>query len=98
MSTHPDPMDKAIRNLSICRTFRNGDREIQIACLVREADWRPLKAAWWRGKEVCVIGADLEGNFLLRHCDGTVRYWDHKVHVDTVLSPSVREFVAAISE
>jgi len=62
MSTHPDPMDKAIRNLSICRTFRNGDREIQIACLVREADWRPLKAAWWRGKEVCVIGADLEGS------------------------------------
>jgi len=34
-------------------------------------------AHWWRGKEVCIIGADLEGNFLLRHCDGTVRYWDH---------------------
>lgn len=98
MDTQSDPMDKAIRNLGVYRTFRGNGREIQIACLVRTADWRPLKASWWRGKEASVIGADLEGNFLLRHCDGTVRYWDHRAKTDAVLSPSIREFVAAIAE
>jgi hypothetical protein len=98
MSAQPDPMDKAIRQLGVYRTFRNAAREIQIACLIRAADWRPLKASWWQGKEACVIGADLKGNFLLRHCDGTVRYWDHGLQSDTVLSPSVREFVASIAE
>ena len=91
-------MDKAVQNLGVFRTFRNGDRTIQIACLVRKPDWRPLKAPWWHGKEVCVIGADLEGNLLLRHCDGTVRYWDHKAQADTVLSSSVRDFVNGITE
>jgi len=23
---------------------------IVLACLIREDDWRPLKASWWRGK------------------------------------------------
>ena len=98
MSQQPDPLDKAIRQLGLCRTWRGEDRELQLVCLVREEDWRPLKAPWWRGKEVCLIGADINGNFLLRHCDGTVRYWDHKTNTDTVLSPSVRAFVASIVE
>lgn len=91
-------MDRAIRQLGNCRSYRNAEREFQIACLIRSADWRPLKASWWRGKEACVIGADLDGNFFLRHCDGTVRYWDHRAKTDTVLSPSVRDFVASITE
>jgi hypothetical protein len=57
-----------------------------------------LKADWWRGKEVCIIGADLGGNFLLRHCDGTVRYWDHARQADEVLALSVRSFVAGLLE
>ena len=94
MEDQPDPVDKAIRNLWQRSVFQRGGRKIVVACLIREPDWRPLKAQWWRGKEACIIGVDLSGNFLLRHCDGSVRYWDHQSQTDVVLAPSVRAFVA----
>ena len=92
----PDPIDHALARLWPQRTFRYGDRTMTIACLIRTADWRPLKAPWWHGNEVSIIGADLDGNFFLRHCDGTVRHWDHGLQADTVVASSVREFVARI--
>src|SRR5262245_30287231 len=97
MSERPDAIDSAIKQWHR-RRFRHVDRDIVVACLVRTADWRPLKAPWWRGKEVCIIGADLDGNFLLRHSDATVRLWDHRSQTDSVLAPSVREFVAGLAE
>jgi hypothetical protein len=93
-----DLIDNAIERLWAKRTFWSGGRQIEIALLVRTADWRPLKAEWWRGKEVCVIGVDLNGNFLLRHCDGTVRYWDHQSSTERTVASSVKAFVAGISE
>lgn len=98
MQDRLDPIDRAIARLWQRRTFLHGERNIVIACLVRTADWRPLRADWWRGKEACIIGADLDGNFLLRHCDGTVRYWSHQLQADEVLAPSVRDFVSGIVE
>ena len=97
MSDRPDPIDTAMKQWHR-RTFRHGDREIVVACLIRTPDWRLLKAPWWRGKEVCIIGADLDGSFLLRHSDGTVRLWDHRSQNDAVLAPSGREFVARLAE
>ena len=96
MSEPPDPIDHAFANLWQRNSLKYGDRTLVIACLIRADDWRPLVAPWWRGKEVCIIGADLEGNFFLRHCDGTVRYWEHRSQSDTVIAPSVRDFVARI--
>ena len=93
-----DPIDRALALLPIRRTFRDSHREIEVAFLLRTADWRPLKANWWHGKEVCIIGADLNGNFFLCHCDGSVRYWDHDTRDDAILAPSVKEFVARLSE
>lgn len=98
MQNQIDPIDRAVRQLHERRTFRHGERSIVIACLIRTDDWRPLKAAWWRGKEAYIIGSDLNGNFLLRHCDGTVRYWDHQLQADEVIVPSVRDFVSGIVE
>ena len=92
---HPS-LDRAIKDLGVRRTFRHGTRTIVIATLVREADWRPLRAPWWRGRDVCVIGADLDGNFFLRHRDGSVRYWQHSLKADTVLTPGVDEFLRGI--
>ncbi|SRR5713101_6945551 len=94
----PDPIESAIRRLSFNRTIWHGERRITVACLVRTEDWRRLQADWWRGKEVCIIGADLDGNFFLRHCDGTVRHWDHRLQTDVVIARSVRDFVARIVE
>ncbi len=98
MSSQLDPMEKAIRDLGWRDKVRCGDRVVQIACLIREIDWRPLKAGWWRGKEVCVIGVALSGDFFLRHCDGSVRLWEHNSQSDGVIAPSVREFVLGIEE
>jgi hypothetical protein len=96
MQNQLDPIDRAIRQLHERRTFRHGDREIVIAFLVRTDDWRPLKAPWWRGKEAYIIGTDLNGNFLLRHCDGTVRFWDHHLQSDEVIARSIKDFVSGI--
>jgi hypothetical protein len=98
MKGEPDSIDDAIERLWQRRAFRHGDTTIVIACLLRHNDWRPLKAPWWRGNEVYLVGVDLLGNFLLRHSDGTVRYWNHQMQADTVLAPSVRAFVAGITE
>jgi hypothetical protein len=98
MTNQSDSMEKAIRDIGWRNTIRCGDRTLQIACLIRESDWRPLKAARWRGKEVCVIGADISGNFFLRHCDGSVRLWDHTSGSDRIVAASVREFVSRIEE
>lgn len=67
-----------------------------LVCLIRRAEWRPLKAPWWRGKEACLIGVDLDGNFFLAHCSGAVRYWDHRTQAETEVAASVREFVSRI--
>ena len=91
-----DPIDLAIRRFPLHRTFRHSDRTMTIACLVREADWRPLDAPWWRGKEVSIIGVDLDGNFFLRHSGGSVRFWDHRSQTETLVAPSVKGFVAAL--
>ena len=97
MSDRSDPIDSAMKQWHR-RIFRHGDRSIVVACLIRTIDWRPLNAPWWRGKEVSIIGADLDGNFLLKHSDGSVRLWDHRSQSDAVLAPSVRDFVAGLTE
>jgi hypothetical protein len=97
MDADSEPIDRALRRLRAPWRLVHGGREIVIVCLIRESDWRPLKAPWWRGKEVHVIGADVNGNFLLRHSDGTVRYWDHRKQTDEVLARSVREFSSALT-
>jgi len=94
----PDPIETAIRRIGLRRTFWGDERKIVIACLVRKADWRPLRADWWKGKDASIIGADLDGNFFLAHCDGTVRYWDHRLQSDSVVARSVRDFVTKIVE
>ena len=96
MSQDIESFDRALGRLYAQRIFRYKGRTMTIALLVREADWSPVLAPWWRGKEACIIGADLDGNFFLRHCDGSVRFWDHRLQADIVIAPSVREFVAKI--
>jgi hypothetical protein len=97
---HPlsDPVDHAISRLFERRTFRFGDRNLVVACLLHARDWRPLKAPWWTKKEACIIGADLKGNFFLSHCDGSVRYWDHGTQTDTMIARGVREFLTKLVE
>ena len=73
-------------------------RLVEIALLLSEADWRPLDVHWWHEKQASIIGADVDGNFFLRHCDGSVRYWDHKVQANIVVSASVRDFALRMRE
>ncbi len=96
MRTEPDIVDAAIKLLPVNSVFRTGGSSLQVLFLLPHRLWRPLRAHWWTGKEVCVIGGDPDGNYFLRHSDGTVRYWNHRKQVDEVLAPSVRAFMASL--
>lgn len=84
---------KAIKSLPFKNCYRFENRIIIVACLLREEDQRPLEASWWKGKSVSIIGADISGNFFLRHCDGSVRYWKHAEKNEIKISSSVRYFL-----
>jgi hypothetical protein len=97
MSNSQDPIDNAIKLFPLSRTIRLGEQTAVIACLIRQGDWRPLDAPWWRKESACIIGADLDGNFFLRYCDGSVLYWNHKTQLETLVAPSVSEFVRLLT-
>ena len=94
--TQDEALEKAREALWMNRNFRFGDDTLVVACLIRAEDMRPLDAPWWRGKEVCLLGVDLSGNFFLRHCDGSVRYWDHTKQDDVIVARSVRDFCSGL--
>ena len=93
-------MDLTERDISaklvVASTFHAGERRVRVLFLLPASAWRPLRVAWWRGKEVSIIGCDEQGNYLLRHCDGSVRLWDHARVADEILAPSVRAFLAGL--
>lgn len=93
-----DEVGKVIRRLGYSRLFQHEDKKITVALLVREEDWKPLDAPWWRGKQVRIIGADIEGSFLLGHCDGSVRLWNHALQSDEIIAPSIRAFISKLEE
>ena len=95
---NPDFTEKARMNLWLKNTYHHNGQKIVLACLIRNEDIRPLKAPWWKGKEVSLIGVDLNGNFLLRHCDGSVRYWAHNSQSEQIIASSVKSFVQGLSE
>ncbi|MCY0913732.1 hypothetical protein [Massilia antarctica] len=80
-----------------CITLPDG-RNVAVAILLREDDWRALDAPWWRGKQASIIGADVDGNFFLRHCDGSVLYRDHNAGTVAPVAPGIREFAKLIVE
>lgn len=89
-------IEEAAGKIGITPIFDFDGREIHVACLV---GWSPpLTARWWRGKEANIIGVDIDGNFFLRHCDGTVRYFEHSSGSDSVVAKSVKEFVERLRE
>jgi hypothetical protein len=99
MSEKFDPFERALQLWAVLPSSVQVDGESHtLAFLIREKDWRPLSAPWWRGKEVYVIGGDVDGNFFLRHCDGTVRLWDHRKQSDTIIAKSVRDFGVMIND
>lgn len=92
-----DPMlEKAAFRIGVKPIFDFDGREIHVVGLF---SWSPpLIAKWWRGKSVTIIGVDVDGNFFLRHCDGSVRFWEHSKKSDAVVAKSVKEFVSRLRE
>ena len=91
-----EALESARQTLWMKRNFRFGDDTVVVACLIRAEDMAPLDAPWWHGKQVYLLGVELGGNFFLRHCDGSVRYWDHAKQEDVVIAKSVQEFLSAL--
>ncbi len=81
---------KAAKEIGIKPIYEFNGREIHVIGIF---EWTPpLVASWWRGKQVHIVAADVDGNFFLRHCDGSVRYWEHSTETDTIVAKSEREF------
>jgi len=93
-----DQFELARKNLWLRNIFLYGGEKIVLACLIRDEDTRPLKVPWWKRKEVYLIGVDLDGNFLLRHCDVSVRYWDHEAQSEQKIASSVDDLVFELTE
>jgi len=99
MNKDEEAMERAFADMWWKRIYPlSGDRKLTIAFLIRAHDWRPLDAPWWRGKQVSIIGSDIHGNFFLRHCDGSIRYWDHQKQADEIVASSVVEFCRRIEQ
>ena len=89
-------LERAAKNIGIRPIFDFKGQEIHVVCIMA---WSPpLIATWWRGKEATIIGADVDGNFFLRHCDGSVLYWEHSRKTAQIVAKSVKEFVTALRE
>jgi hypothetical protein len=89
---------EARHKLYINDTLEGPGGPVRLLFLLPENQWRPLRVAWWRGKDVAIIAGDEHGNYVLRHCDGTVRLWEHHSQRDTVLAKSVHDFLAGLHE
>ncbi len=62
---------KAASQIGIRPILDLDGREIHVVAVM---SWSPpLVAKWWRGKAVSIVAVDVDGNFFLRHCDGSVR-------------------------
>lgn len=89
-------LEKAAREIGYMRLVDFNDTTYQLVAITPATP--PLKAYWWRGKSAHIVAADVDGNFFLRHCDGSVRYWSHSKQEDIIAFKSVKEFTAAIKE
>lgn len=96
-SAFADPvLERAASEIGLKPILEFEGKEIHVVGVL---SWSPpLVAKWWRGKQVHVIGVDVDGNFLLRHSDGSVRYWEHAKGSDSVVAKSVKEFAAKLRE
>ena len=92
-----DPvLEKAASRIGIAPIFDFEGREIHVVGVL---SWSPpLVAAWWRGKQVTIVAVDVDGNFFLRHSDGSVRYWEHAKKSESVAAKSVKEFASKLRE
>jgi hypothetical protein len=84
------------------RTFSKGSEEYELRELFPVERWADETSTWIRNceraeKGVFVIGDDSGGNcYLLRA--GKISFWDHETDVETLLSGTLEEFLAALWE
>jgi hypothetical protein len=89
-------LEKAAKMIGVKPIFEFAGHEIHVVCVI---PWSPpLIAEWWRGKAASIIAVDVNGNFFLLHCDGSVRYWEHSKRSDVVVAKSVEEFARRLRE
>lgn len=86
-------LDKAINNLGLKRKYSYNGVNYVISFLVRDSDQRPLSAPWWKDKSATIIGADINGNFFIHHCNGKVLYWNHAEKNSVAIANSLKDFL-----
>ena len=87
---------RAVSEIGIRNCVRLPGRTLQLACLIREADMRPLPSGLIPGKQASLLGVDCEGNFILRGADGSVILRDRATASEEPIASSVRRFLQKI--
>lgn len=91
-----EAVERAIKRLWDKNLFPFHDGFLKIIHILPPFSSRPLRMSWWRGRDVSLIAIEENGNFFLRHCDGSVRYWIHADQRSEVVTASVKGFVRAL--
>jgi hypothetical protein len=89
-------LQKAASEIGVKPIFEFDGKVIHVVGILPRSP--PLRSKWWHGKDVSIIGVDVDGNFFLRHCDGSVRYWEHSKQADVIVAKSVKEFCSRLRE
>ncbi|WP_299947761.1 hypothetical protein [uncultured Microbulbifer sp.] len=91
-----DRLAKAIDNLGMIRLLKLGDREVRLALLLSEEDWKHLAAPWWRGKSASILGVDLDGNFVLCKSSGDFILWDHQMSSEVPIANNLERMLSML--
>lgn len=89
-------LEKAIENLGMIRLIKLDKREIRLMILLKKEDWKNLAAPWWKGKSASVVGADIDGNFLLSKSSGEFVLWVHSLQEEFYISNKLGEMLAML--
>lgn len=96
MPTVEEALEKAKAELWMKPMTEFNGRAYQVVAILPNSP--PLDADWWKGKQVHLRAVEVNGNFFLRHCDGSVRYWEHATQKEVVAFKSEREFAVSFKE
>jgi hypothetical protein len=90
-------VEGAIAALPKRNTFKTASDEFELRDLFPVQSWRPHTEPCRQAGSL-ILGEDSCGNFFLYAPDGSVSFWDHETDDETILAPSVEEFVGSLVE
>ncbi len=91
-----DPIQKAKGDLWRTHNVSIGGSTSQIVLLIPANERIPFEVQWWRKKEASIVAVDIDGNFFLRYCDGSILLLKQGSKSLQMIAKSEKEFISMI--